>query len=39
MNAAADKWKWIPVAPKVEMPPTVEHEPRWARPEQFVTLI
>ena len=39
MNAAADDWKWIAVAPKVKMPPLVKHDPYWIQPEQFVTLI
>ena len=39
MNAACDDWGWITKAPKVSMPATVDHDPRWIQPEQFVTLI
>jgi integrase len=39
MNAACHDWQWLAVAPKVKMPETVEHDPRWIKPEKFVTLI
>lgn len=39
LNICADKWGWLERAPKVTVPPAVKHDPRWIRPEQFVTLI
>ena len=39
MNAACDDWKWLASAPKVKMPDTTKPDPRWIKPEQFVTLI
>lgn len=39
MNAACHDWKWLTIAPKVKMPAAVELDPRWIKPEQFVTLI
>lgn len=39
MNAACHDWGWLASAPKVKMPPPVQHDPRWIKPEQFVTLI
>jgi integrase len=38
LNACV-KWGWLDRSPKVEVPPPVEHDPRWINPAQFVTLI